>query len=29
MDPTFYVEASERIDEDDGGERLCEDYVLL
>ena len=27
MDPTFDTEASERMDEDDVGERFCEDFV--
>ena len=29
VDPTFDAKTSERIDEDDVGERFCEDFVLL
>ena len=29
VDPTLDPEASERMDEDDVGERFCEDFVLL
>ena len=29
MDLTFDAEAIERMDEDDVGERFCEDFVLL
>ena len=29
VDPPFDTEVSERMDEDDVGERLCEDFVLL
>ena len=29
VDRTFDAEASERMDEDDVGERFCEDFVLL
>ena len=29
VEPTFDAEASERMDEDDVGERFCEDFVLL
>ena len=29
VDPTINAEATERMDEDDVGERSCEDFVLL